>query len=104
MDVIRSKPSYRFTSHGDVVPTVSPKMTSFPPVPSNSMRSFSRNNFSRGVSEWNPYSVRTINDEVRLWVNGGDGFGDSTAHGFLCLDSEGSSVEFRNLRIRELPR
>ena len=68
------------------------------------MRSFPRNNFSRGVSEWNPYSVRTINDEVRLWVNGGDGFGGSPAHGFLRLDPEGSSVEFRNLLIRELPR
>jgi len=25
------------------------------------------------------------------------------ATGFLCLESEGSPVEFRNLRIRELP-
>jgi hypothetical protein len=25
------------------------------------------------------------------------------ATGFLCLESEGSPIEFKNLRIRELP-
>ena len=50
--------------------------------------------------------MRAINGEVRLWVNGEEvsgGTGCSPASGFLCLESEGSPVEFRNLRIRELP-
>lgn len=95
-----------FTSHGDVFPTGPAKMTPFPPVAPNSMRSFPRKNLSRGVGEWNHYYVRAINGEVRLWVNGEEvsgGTGCSPAHGFLCLESEGSPVEFRNLRIRELP-
>jgi hypothetical protein len=46
------------------------------------------------------------NDEVRLWVNrekvsGGNGC--KPPIGQLCLGSEGSPVEFRNIRIRELP-
>ena len=46
------------------------------------------------------------NGEVRRWVNGEDvsgGTGCQPAFGYLCLESEGSPVEFRNLRIRELP-
>ena len=95
-----------FTSHGDVFPTGPARMTPFPPVAPNSMRSFPRKNLSRGVGEWNHYYVRAINGEVRLWVNGEEvsgGTGCSPASGFLCLESEGSPVEFRNLRIRELP-
>ena len=95
-----------FTTHGDVFPTGPARMTPFPPVAPNSMRSFPRKNLSRGVGEWNHYYVRAINGEVRLWVNGEEvsgGTGCSPANGFLCLESEGSPVEFRNLRIRELP-
>jgi hypothetical protein len=95
-----------FTTHGDVFPTGPARMTPFPPVAPNSMRSFPSKNLSRGVGEWNHYYVRAINGEVRLWVNGEEvsgGTGCSPASGFLCLESEGSPVEFRNLRIRELP-
>lgn len=95
-----------FTTHGDVFPTGPARMTPFPPVAPNSMRSFPRKNLSRGVGDWNHYYVRAINGEVRLWVNGEEvsgGTGCSPANGFLCLESEGSPVEFRNLRIRELP-
>ena len=47
-----------------------------------------------------------INGEVRLWVNGEEVSGGNHCEprsGFLCLESEGSPVEFRGLRIRELP-
>ena len=50
--------------------------------------------------------MRGINGEVRLWVNGEEvsgGTGAQPRRGYLCLESEGSPVEFRNLRIRELP-
>ncbi|WP_343123375.1 DUF1080 domain-containing protein [Verrucomicrobium sp. BvORR106] len=69
-------------------------------------RSFPRKNLSKGVNEWNHYYVRAINGEVRLWVNGEEVSGGTKiqpATGYLCLESEGSPVEFRNLRIRELP-
>ena len=44
--------------------------------------------------------------EVRLWVNGEEVSGGNKADpatGYLCLESEGSPVEFKNIRIRELP-
>jgi hypothetical protein len=50
--------------------------------------------------------VRAINGEVRLWVNGEEVSGGRDCEprsGFLCLESEGSPVEFKQLRIRELP-
>lgn len=95
-----------FTSHGDVFPTGSTSMKPFPPVAPDGRRSFPTKNLSKGVGEWNHYYVRAINGEVRLWVNGEEvsgGTGCKPATGFLCLESEGSPVEFKNLRIRLLP-
>ena len=95
-----------FTTNGDVFPTGNARMTPFPPVAPNSSRSFPRKNTTKGSPEWNHYYVRAINGEVRLWVNGEEvsgGSGCNPAAGFLCLESEGSPIEFRNLRIRELP-
>jgi hypothetical protein len=95
-----------FTTHGDVFPTGAAKMKPFPPIAPNSSRSFPRKNLSKPSPEWNHYYVRAINGEVRLWVNGEEvsgGTGCDPAAGFLCLESEGSPVEFRNLRLRVLP-
>jgi hypothetical protein len=95
-----------FTSNGDVFPTGSTKMEPFPPVSPGGERSFPRRNLSKGFGEWNHYYVRAINGEVRLWVNGEEVSGGKNcrpATGYLCLESEGSPIEFRNLRIRELP-
>lgn len=95
-----------FTSHGDVFPVGTSKMTPFPPVAPDGRRSFPTKQLSRGVDQWNHYYVRAINGEVRLWVNGQEvsgGTGCEPRVGYLCLESEGSPVEFRSLRIRELP-
>jgi hypothetical protein len=99
------KPDW-FTTHGDVFPVGTSRMKPFPPTSKDGSRSFPRKQLSRGVGEWNHYYVRAINGEVRLWVNGEEvsgGSGCEPRAGFLCLESEGSPVEFRNLRIRELP-
>ena len=64
----------------------------------NGSRSFPRKNLSKGVGEWNHYYVRAINGEVRLWVNGEEvsgGSGGEPRTGYLCLESEGSPVEFK---------
>ncbi|WDI41339.1 3-keto-disaccharide hydrolase [Bremerella sp. P1] len=95
-----------FTCHGDVFPVGAAKMTPFPPTAPNGARSFPSKELSKGTGEWNHYYVRAINGEVRLWVNGEEvsgGTGCSPATGYLCLESEGSPVEFRGLKIRELP-
>ncbi|MCA8982350.1 MAG: DUF1080 domain-containing protein [Planctomycetaceae bacterium] len=95
-----------FTSHGDVFPTGTARMTPFPPLSPNGSRSFPTENRSKGVNEWNHYYVRGINGEIRLWVNGGEVSGGKECtprSGYLCLESEGAPIEFKNLRIRELP-
>ncbi len=116
-----------FTTHGDVFP-VRVKMTPFPPtapVPQKRVRtkdfgygefeivgrttpgrSFPSKHLSKGHGEWNHYYIRAINGEVRLWVNGEEVSGGTNCDpstGYICLESEGSPILFRNLHIRELP-
>lgn len=93
-----------YTSHGDVFP-VGVKMKPFPPVAPNGIRSFPSQSLSLGHGNWNHYYVRAINGEVRLWVNGQEVSGGTNCEprtGYLCLESEGSPITFKNLRIREV--
>jgi hypothetical protein len=95
-----------FTTHGDVFPVGKSKMKPFPPTSPDGSRSFPRKNLSKGFGEWNHYYVRAINGEVRLWVNGEEvsgGDGIEPRAGYLCLESEGSPIDFRDIRLRELP-
>jgi len=95
-----------FTTHGDIFAVGKSKLTPFPPLSPDGSRSFPRKERSRGVHEWNHYYVRGINGELRLWVNGEEVSGGRDASprtGYLCLEAEGSPVEFRNIRLRELP-
>lgn len=95
-----------FTTNGDVFAVGNSKMRPFSPTSPNGSRSFPRKELSKGVGEWNHYYVRAINGEVRLWVNGEEVSGGNNCEpraGYLCLEAEGSPVEFRNIRIRELP-
>jgi hypothetical protein len=94
--------------HGytDKVKAAGVKMTPFPPLSPDGSRSFPRKHLAKGHGEWNHYYIRAINGEVRLWVNGEEVSGGTAcnpAQGFLCLESEGSPILFRKLRIRELP-
>lgn len=95
-----------FTTDGDVFPVGTADMKPFPPVAPDGKRSFPRKNLSHGVGEWNHYYVRAINGEIRLWVNGEEVSGGSDCEprtGYLCLESEGAPIEFKDIRIRELP-
>ncbi len=100
------KPADWFTTNGDVFPVGTSTMTPFAPTSPDGSRSFPTKALSKGVGEWNHYYIRGINGEVRLWVNGEEVSGGANCapgSGYLCLESEGSPVEFRNLKIRELP-
>jgi hypothetical protein len=95
-----------FTTNGDVFAVGKSTLEPFPPTSPNGSRSFPRKDRSKGVGEWNIYYVRAIDGEIRLWVNGEEvsgGNGAQPRSGYLCLEAEGSPVEFRNIRIRELP-
>ena len=116
----KGSPSNWFTSHGDVFPVGSSKMKAFTPEITytypdgssakvgkpTSSRSFPQKRLTNAAGEWNHYYIRAINGEVRLWVNGEEvtgGNGCQPSTGYLALESEGAPVEYRNLRIRELP-
>jgi hypothetical protein len=95
-----------FGTNGDVFAVGTSKMKPFPPLSPDGSRSYPRKKLSKGTPEWNHYYVRGINGEIRLWVNGEEVSGGSNCtpdSGYLCLESEGAPVEFKNIRIRELP-
>jgi hypothetical protein len=100
------KPGDWFTTHGDIFAVGKSKLMPFEPRSPNGSRSFPRKELSRGAGQWNHYYVRGINGEIRLWVNGEEvsgGRGAEPRTGYLCLEAEGSPIEFRNIRVRELP-
>ncbi|MGE9267666.1 MAG: 3-keto-disaccharide hydrolase [Verrucomicrobiales bacterium] len=95
-----------FTCHGDVFSVGAATLKPFPPVSPNGNRSFPTAETTKPHGQWNHYYIRAINGEVRLWVNGTEVSGGNAAKpasGHLCLESEGSPIDFRHLRIRELP-
>jgi hypothetical protein len=95
-----------FTTHGDVFPVGAANMKPFAPTSPDGSRSFPSRNLSKGFGEWNHYYIRCLNGEVRLWVNGQEVSGGNNIHppsGYLCLESEGAPIDFKEIRIRELP-
>lgn len=93
-----------FTTHGDVFPIHGSTMRPFPP--SRGERSFPREHRSKGAPEWNHYRIVATNGVLRLAVNGVEVSGGTDCRwrkGYLALESEGGRVDWRNLRIQELP-
>lgn len=77
-------------------------------VPDNprGTRSKSVENRCKGREEWNTYDVSCIDGVVKLAVNGKfvNGLSHSSQKkGYICLESEGAQIHFRNLRIIVLP-
>ena len=69
-------------------------------------RSMSRELRCKGKGEWNVYDVVCVDGTVKLSINGkfvNSIRNSSVRKGYLCLESEGSEIHFRNLRILELP-
>ena len=100
------QPGDWFSTNGDIFPVGNSELTPFEPTSPNGVRSFPSKELSKGAGEWNHYYVRAINGEIRLWVNGEEvsgGTGASPSEGYLCLEAEGSPVEFKVIRVRELP-
>ncbi|NLO33637.1 MAG: DUF1080 domain-containing protein [Candidatus Hydrogenedentes bacterium] len=69
-------------------------------------RSKSLENRCLGKGEWNVYDVVCVDGVVKLAVNGKfvNGIRESTRKkGYLCLESEGGEIHFRNIQVLELP-
>ena len=77
-------------------------------VPDNprGTRSKSIENRCKGRGEWNTYDVVCVDGVVKLSVNGKfvNGLAQATQKkGYLCLESEGAEIHFRNFTLMELP-
>jgi hypothetical protein len=69
-------------------------------------RSMSIENRCKGRGEWNTYDVAAIDGTIKLSVNGKFVNGisrTSQKKGYICMESEGAKIFFRNIRIMELP-
>lgn len=93
-----------YTSDGDIFPIHGAKM-----IPENGRggdRAFPTEKRANRAPLWNHYRVTCNNGEISLAVNGKvvtRGRDVSPRKGYICLESEGSPVDFRRIRIRELP-
>jgi hypothetical protein len=93
-----------YTTHGDVFPIHGARMKPF--GKHNGERSFPSEERSKPSPEWNHYRIVATNGVIRLSVNGKEVSGGEECNyrkGYLALESEGAPVEFRNVRIKELP-
>jgi hypothetical protein len=93
-----------FTSDGDIFPIHGATM-----VPDNGRRGGSRafpiEKRANPSPQWNHYRVVAIDGAIQLAVNGKvvtSGSQCNPRKGYICLESEGSPVDFRNVRIRPL--
>ena len=70
-------------------------------------RSMSKEFRCKGAGEWNHYTIVAVDGTVKLAINGkfvNSIRNSSVKKGYLCLESEGSEIHFRNIRIMELPK
>lgn len=92
------------TSDGDIFPIHGAKM-----IPENGRggdRAFPTEKRMKPSPEWNHYRIECVDGNISLAVNGKvvtRGREASPRKGYICLESEGSPIEFRDVRLRELP-
>ena len=92
------------TSHGDVFPIHGAKMD--PDNGRGGTRAFPTEFRVLPAPEWNHFRVTGIDGSVTLAVNGRvvtSGRNCSPRKGYICLESEGGVVHYRNMRIKRLP-
>lgn len=95
-----------YTSQGDIFSIHGAVMTPDRPHPAGWSRCLPSENRTKGAGEWNHYRVTALDGTIKLEINGKEVSGARDVNpreGYICLESEGSPVHFRNLRIKELP-
>ncbi len=93
-----------YTTHGDIFPIHGAKMT--PINGRGGSRAFPTEFRSNPSPEWNHYRIECRDGEISLAVNGKvvtRGTDASPRKGYICLESEGGVVHYRNIRIQTLP-
>ena len=92
------------TVHGDIFPIHGAKM-----IPVNGRgggRAFPTENRSKPSPQWNHYRIECRDGTISLAVNGKvvtRGKECNPRKGYICIESEGGVVHYRNMRIKVLP-
>ena len=92
------------TVHGDIFPIHGATMT--PLNGRGGSRAFPTEVRSKPSPEWNHYRIVCDDGNISLAVNGKvvtRGKEASPRKGYICIESEGGVVHYRNMRIKELP-
>ena len=92
------------TTHGDIFPIHGAKMT--PINGRGGSRAFPTEERSNPSPGWNHYRITCQDGNISLAVNGKvvtRGTNCSPRKGYICLESEGGIVHYRNVKIKELP-
>jgi hypothetical protein len=106
VQILDGSESESHTSHGDVFAIHGAKMKPDRPHPKGAMRCLPSEKRAKPAGEWNHYRVVCNDGVIKLSVNGKEVSGASQCHprvGYICLESEGGTVHYRNIRIKELP-
>ena len=93
-----------YSTHGDIFPIHGAKMT--PINGRGGSRAFPTENRSNPSPEWNHYRIECNDGKISLAVNGKvvtRGENCSPRKGYICIESEGGVVHYRNMKIKELP-
>lgn len=96
--------SQSHTTHGDIFPIHGATMT--PINGRGGSRAFPTESRSKPSPEWNHYRIECRDGAISLAVNGKvvtRGTDCSPRKGYICLESEGGVVHYRNVKIKELP-
>ena len=95
-----------YTSHGDIFAIQGATLAPSPLHPKGWMRSLPQERRSKPAGEWNHYRVESRDGMIFLAVNGKvvtRAYHANPRKGYICLEAEGSPIDFRNIRIKELP-
>jgi len=106
VQVLDGTESPDYTSHGDVFAIHGAHLTPDRPHPKGWERCLPSERRAKPSPEWNHYKITCRNGTLKLAVNGAEVSGASKLspqRGYICLESEGSEVHFRNVRLKELP-
>ena len=93
------------TTHGDIFPIHGATMTPLNGRGGGS-RAFPTEERGKPSPEWNHYRIECNDGTISLAVNGKvvtQGKDASPRKGYICIESEGGVVHYRNMKIRELP-
>ena len=94
-----------YTSEGDIFSIWGATMTPDRPHPAGWARCLPSEARTKGAGEWNHYRIECKDGRITLANNGkivSGAFDCNPRRGYICLEAEGTPIDFRNLRIKEL--